>query len=168
MKTLIITILTIAILPVFGQKISKKKVLWSHDNEVAASVSYLNRLRKDSALLFEDTGVILPPGKSDTATLVIDSELQKLAEKRVLEMINNGRISHRTKYSAKKIKAGSKSECCAYGFEFSMNAHTVLYIIDKGVPSLGHRAALLVMPYKSIGYAAGVYEGKTYSCVLQK
>lgn len=160
MKRLITVLLIALTLNSFGQRVKKKDIMFSSMEEVEQAVDRLNDLRTIPGLAEQATGINLPDNIV-MSTLEIDVELQSVAEKRVIEMIKNNKLTHKT-----KIK-GVGSECICYNYEFCLHGAINQFIVDKGVKYLGHRKALLYQTiYTKIGYAGGWYNGKFWTCVL--
>jgi hypothetical protein len=164
MKKIALILLTLISVTTVAQRIKKKDIEFSSMEEVEQAVDYLNKCRTIPGYAEDEVGVTLHP-KIVKTSLSLDKKLQKIAEKRVIEMINNNTLSHRT--NVKDIRGLGSAECIAYNFDGNLITTIHQYIIDKGVKGLGHRKTLLYRPWKKhIGYAGGWYDGKFWTCVL--
>ena len=150
----------------FGQKIKKKDIQFSTIKESKDAIDYLNKMRLNPEFASSEVGIHLNNNTSKTH-LIFDMKLFNMSKKRVVEMIRNDKISHKTKFN--NIKNYRKDENCSYSCYVSLNNEIREYILDEGVKSKGHRKSLLYRDYnKYIGYSGGFYKGKYFTCLLLK
>lgn len=139
--------------------LKSQDIVFASQKEIAESLTYLNELRHSKDLVKQETGIEVE--SVNKKTLTIDSNLQELAKLRVIEMIKGNHIGHNTIYDTDYY-----SECTAYNYNGSIKSHIKLYIVDEGVIGFGHRKALINEYNKKAGIAAGMINGKSFSCIL--
>ena len=68
-------------------------------------------------------------------------------------------------HNRKKCKEGYTAECCSYGEDTAIGIVLQL-LIDEGIPSLGHRKALLSKQYSFLGVSIQPHKKHTTHAVL--
>ena len=68
-------------------------------------------------------------------------------------------------HNRKKCKDGYSAECCSYGEETAIGIVLQL-LIDEGIPSLGHRKALLSKQYSVLGVSIQPHKKHATHAVL--
>ena len=87
------------------------------------------------------------------------------------DMGKSGEIGHNSTNGtsfAKRLRkyssGGAMGENCSYGYDDAVSIVMQL-LIDKGVPSLGHRKNILKPAYKYVGVAIEVHKKYRFNCV---
>ncbi|MCB0408645.1 MAG: hypothetical protein KDD29_00390 [Flavobacteriales bacterium] len=92
--------------------------------------------------------------------LAASKEMYELAKCWAIESGKKGVIGH----NRKKCKKGYNAECCSYNNSTDLLEFLFNLMVDEGVPSLGHREAILGN-YKKAG--ASIQKHKTYGyCIV--
>lgn len=94
--------------------------------------------------------------------LTVDEKLSESARCFAKEKGEAGTRGHNRINCPKNYHA----ECCSYG-ESTGKGIILQFLLDRGVPSLGHRKACLRASFKRLGVAAGPHLNSGYCCVLE-
>lgn len=97
--------------------------------------------------------------------------LSKAADYHAKDMGQTGKIGHQSSNGTKTFdrirkyaKGGYMAENCSYGFSDAYGIVMQL-LVDKGVPSLGHRKSILSTNYKAVGVAIRPHKTYRFNCV---
>lgn len=105
--------------------------------------------------------ITLEDGYSKSTQLIIDKDLVKGAKEHCIKLAKAGRLFH---------ARGNFYENCLYHYESNADVIIKDYIIDEGVPSLGHRKSILghktyTINATRIGSFTVEYKGRVYNVI---
>lgn len=99
--------------------------------------------------------------RSPVGALVFDEAMYELAKCFAIESGEKGIVGH----DRVQCKEGYAAECCTYGYETGIKI-CLSWLIDEGIPSLGHREACLNGNYTKIGLSYYSKHPKYGNCTV--
>ncbi len=97
-----------------------------------------------------------------------EMDLYSAASGHALKSGKNGQVGHQgfdARFKPLMKKYNSVAENCAYGYEKGID-NAIQLLIDKDVPSLGHRTNMLNPEYNSVGVSIKPHKTYKYNCVM--
>jgi hypothetical protein len=97
-----------------------------------------------------------------------EKDLYKAAEGHAIKSGKNGQVGHQgfdARFKPLMKKYNSVAENCAYGFDKAVDI-SVQLLVDKDIPSLGHRINMLNPDFNSVGVSIQPHKKYRYNCVM--
>ena len=97
-----------------------------------------------------------------------EQDLFEAARGHALKSGKNGQVGHQgfdSRFKPLMKKYNSVAENCAYGYEKGIDI-AIQLLIDKDVPSLGHRTNMLNPEYNSVGVSIEPHKTYKFNCVM--